>query len=106
MIIIAGSILARPETFDELRGICVEHTRRSRTEQGCEHHSVHIDAENGLRLVFLERWSGRAAVLAHFAEPNARAFIARHHVNRLFDLLGSRVFCFHFNVHRRFKKLI
>lgn len=77
MIIITGSILARPETLDELRQICVEHTRRSRAEQGCEHHSVHIDAENGLRLVFLERWSGRAAVLAHFAEPNARAFIAR-----------------------------
>jgi quinol monooxygenase YgiN len=77
MIIITGSILARPETFNELRRICVEHTRRSRTEQGCEHHSVHIDAENGLRLVFLERWSGRTAVLAHFAEPNARAFVAR-----------------------------
>ena len=77
MIIITGSILARPETFDELRRMSIEHTNRSRTEQGCEHHSVHIDAENGLRLVFLERWSDRVAVLAHFAEPNAREFVAR-----------------------------
>jgi quinol monooxygenase YgiN len=77
MMIITGSVLARPETFDELRALCVEHSRRSRSEPGCQHHAVHVDAEDGMRLVFLERWTDRAAVLAHFAEPNARAFIGR-----------------------------
>lgn len=77
MVIVTGSILARPETFDELRQLGIEHSRRSRMEAGCEVHSVHIDAENSLRLVFVERWTDRPALLAHFAEPNARAFVAK-----------------------------
>ena len=77
MVIVTGSILAKPETFDELRRLSLAHTLRSRTEAGCEHHAVHIDVENGLRLVFVERWTDRAALLAHFAEPNACAFAAQ-----------------------------
>lgn len=77
MVIVTGSILAKDETFEELRRLSLAHTLRSRTEAGCEHHSVHTDVENRLRLVFVERWTDRSALLAHFAEPNARAFIAQ-----------------------------
>ena len=77
MVIVTGSILAKPETFEELRRLGLAHTQRSRAEAGCEHHAVHIDVENDLRLVFAERWTDRDALLAHFAEPNARAFIAQ-----------------------------
>ena len=77
MVIVTGSILAKAETFEELRRLSLAHTLRSRTEPGCEHHRVHTDVENGLRLVFVERWADRNALLAHFAEPNARAFIAQ-----------------------------
>lgn len=76
MVIVTGSILAKPETYEELRRLSLAHTLRSRTEAGCEHHAIHADVENGLRLVFVERWTDREALLAHFAEPNARAFIA------------------------------
>jgi quinol monooxygenase YgiN len=77
MVVVTGSILAKAETFDELRRLSLAHTLRSRTETGCEHHSVHVDVENSLRLVFFERWTDRAALLAHFAEPNARAFVGK-----------------------------
>jgi quinol monooxygenase YgiN len=77
MVIVTGSILAKPETFEELRRVSLAHTLRSRTEAGCEQHDVHSDVENALRLVFVERWTDRATLLAHFAEPNARAFIAQ-----------------------------
>ena len=76
MIIITGGIVGRPDTFDELRRLSREHDARSRTEDGCLHHSVQIDAENDLRLVFFERWRDKAAVLAHFAVPASRAFSA------------------------------
>jgi quinol monooxygenase YgiN len=66
MIMITGSILARPETFVALREAGVEHSRRSRAEPGCIAHNVHVDCENPLRLVFVERWQDRAAVAAHF----------------------------------------
>lgn len=77
MIIITGSILARAETFEEIKRLALAHVRRSRTEDGCLHHSVHVDVENPLRLVFVERWRDRAAVLKHFADKEARGFVKR-----------------------------
>lgn len=75
MILITGSILARAETFEEIKRLALAHVRRSRTEDGCLHHSVHVDVENPLRLVFLERWRDREAVARHFADKDARAFV-------------------------------
>lgn len=75
MIIITGSVTARPEAFDELRALCLAHTQRSRLEPGCLSHAVHIDAENPLRLFFFETWQDRAAVAAHFAVPESGAFV-------------------------------
>ena len=76
MIVITGSIVAKPENFEQLRELSLGHVRRSRTEDGCDHHSVHVDAENPLRLVFVERWRDRSAVIQHFADPGARSFAA------------------------------
>jgi quinol monooxygenase YgiN len=76
VIIITGSILAKPENLEQLRALSLAHVLRSRTEDGCGHHSVCVDAENGLRLVFIERWRDRSAVLQHFADSAARNFAA------------------------------
>jgi quinol monooxygenase YgiN len=38
-------------------------------------HAVHIDCENPLRLVFIEQWADRAALMAHFAMPASRDFV-------------------------------
>ena len=75
MIIITGSIRARPETFEEIKRLSLAHVRRSRAEDGCLHHSVQIDVEDPLRLVFVERWRDRQAVAKHFADRDARAFV-------------------------------
>ncbi len=74
MVIIIGSILAQSGTKDELLALSLEHSRRSRTEPGCLLHGVHQDCENPLRLVFVEEWSDRAALTAHFALSASRAF--------------------------------
>jgi quinol monooxygenase YgiN len=37
--------------------------------------AVHADSENPLRLVFIEQWTDRAALLAHFAVPASRDFV-------------------------------
>jgi quinol monooxygenase YgiN len=75
MIIVTGSVLAKTNTLDELIAVSLEHTRRSRTEPGCLLHGVHQDCENQLRLVFVEEWSDRDSLAAHFAEPASRAFV-------------------------------
>ena len=77
MIVVTGSITAKPDTFEELKRGALEHVRRSRAEPGCLHHSVQVDCENPLRLVFVERWADRAALRAHFFVPASGAFV-RH----------------------------
>ena len=75
MIMVTGSILAQAGSLDELLALSLEHVRRSRTEPGCLAHAVHRDAENPARLVFVEEWSDRASLEAHFAVPASRAFV-------------------------------
>jgi quinol monooxygenase YgiN len=75
MIVVTGSVTAREDSFDEVRQLSLEHVHRSRAEPGCISHAVHIDCENSLRLVFLEQWADRAALLAHFAVPASRGFV-------------------------------
>jgi len=74
MLIVTGSIAARADTFDELLEASLAHVTRSRGEPGCLEHGVAIDANDGLRLVFFERWADRAALDAHFKVPASRAF--------------------------------
>jgi quinol monooxygenase YgiN len=77
MLIVTGTLAARADTFDELRTLSLEHVSRSRAEPGCIEHGVGVDANDGLRLVFFERWADRAALDAHFRVPAARAFAAK-----------------------------
>ena len=46
-----------------------------RTEPGCLLHSVHHDAEDPHRLVFLEHWADTSALRAHFEVPASGAFV-------------------------------
>ena len=74
MIIVTGSVPARPATLDRLLAISLEHVHRSRTEPGCMLHSVHQDVEDPRHLVFLEHWADADALRAHFRVPESRAF--------------------------------
>ena len=51
MLIVTGSIEARPDTIDRILELGLAHVRRSRQEQGCLLHSIHRDVENDLRVV-------------------------------------------------------
>ena len=70
-----GSVRAREDSLEEVRRLSLEHVHRSRKEPGCISHAVHVDCENPLRLVFIEQWADRAALLAHFAVPASRNFV-------------------------------
>ena len=75
MIIVTGSVRARPEARDEVLRLSIEHVRRSRLEPGCLLHSVHQDVEDPDRVVFLEHWSDREALNAHFGVPASIEFV-------------------------------
>jgi len=72
MIVVTGSVTARDS---EVRRLSLEHVHRSRSERGCISHAVHVDCENPPRLVFIEQWADRTALLAHFAVPASRDFV-------------------------------
>ena len=75
MIVVTGTVTARPDTLDEMLSAALEHVRRSRTEPGCLQHGVSIDAEDPLTLVFYEEWEDREALEAHFRVPGSLAFV-------------------------------
>ena len=75
MVIVLGSIVARPDTFSEVLKLSQAHVARSRAEPGCLSHAVHQDAEHAQRLVFIETRADQAALAAHFQVPASRAFV-------------------------------
>jgi quinol monooxygenase YgiN len=74
VIIVTGSVRARPETVDDVLRLSLEHVERSRREPGCLLHSVHRDVEDWNRFVFLEHWADRDALRAHFGVAESAAF--------------------------------
>lgn len=74
MIIVTGTIQARPDTIDRVVTLSLAHVRRSREEPGCLLHSVHHDAEDPLRLVFIEHWADADALREHLAVAESGQF--------------------------------
>jgi quinol monooxygenase YgiN len=75
VIIVTGSVLARPGRLEQVLRLSLEHVRRSRQEPGCLLHTVHQDVENPARVVFVEHWVDRDAILRHFAVPASGQFV-------------------------------
>jgi quinol monooxygenase YgiN len=75
IVIVTGSVVARPETLGEILAASLEHVRRSRAEPGCLSHAVHQDVEDEHRVVFFERWADRASLDDHFRVPASADFV-------------------------------
>lgn len=75
MILVTGSAAVKPEHIAQAIKLSLEHVHRSRSEPGCISHAVHRDVEDEHRLVFVEQWADAAALKAHFAVPESRAFV-------------------------------
>jgi len=77
MILVTGAVTAKSETFNEMLRVAREHVHRSRKEPGCISHDVSVDADDPLKLHFIERWESAEALKVHFAVPESRAFWKR-----------------------------
>ena len=74
MMMVTGTLHARPESLAEVMALSRAHVLRSRGERGCLEHGVAIDADDPLRLVFIERWADRGTIGAHLRLPASRGF--------------------------------
>jgi quinol monooxygenase YgiN len=75
VIIVTGSVQARPDALEEVLRHSLEHVHRSRSEPGCLLHSVHQDVEDPNRVVFVEHWADRDALLTHFGVAASQEFV-------------------------------
>ena len=75
MIIVLGSVVTQHGRHAEALSLSQAHVARSRLEPGCLSHAVHQDTDNLQRLVFVEQWADKAALLQHFQVPASRAFV-------------------------------
>ncbi len=76
MIIVIGKAIARLGCEAEILDHSLTHVARSREEDGCIEHTVSVDQENPRLFRFVEYWRDRDALLAHFAVPASRQFVA------------------------------
>lgn len=75
MIIVLGSVIAKPGQEDAVRALSLEHVQRSQKEPGCIAHNVSVDCENASRFVFVEYWQDMPALMQHFSLDASQAFV-------------------------------
>lgn len=75
MIIVTGSVTARPGQEEALRLLSTAHSARSRNEPGCISHSALVDPEDPRRVIFYEQWQDATALQAHFRVPESAEFV-------------------------------
>ena len=75
MVIVTGSVQARPDGLADVLALSLEHVHRSRLEPGCLLHTVHQDVEDPNRVVFVEHWADLDALRTHFQVPASGDFV-------------------------------
>lgn len=83
---IIGTVVARPETREELHAILAAQVEPTRAEPDCINYDYHVDAEDPCTFVFYENWSSRAALDEHLKMPHLKPLM-----DRLDDLLARPV---------------
>ena len=76
MIVITGRVTAKPGVFAQLQAAALDHSARSRAEDGCLEHRCYLDAIESNVVFFYEEWRDMAAVKAHFAHPDTPRIMA------------------------------
>ena len=62
---IIGTVVAKPETREELQAILAAQVAPTRAEPGCINYDFHVDAKDPCVFVFYENWRSRADLDEH-----------------------------------------
>ena len=77
---IIGTVVAKPETREELQAILAAQVAPTRAEEGCINYDFHADASDPCVFVFYENWRSQQDLDDHLAMP---------HLKPLFDRQGA-----------------
>ena len=78
---IIGTVVARPETREQLLKILSSFVAPTRSEPGCVNYDFHCDADDPNTFVFYENFTSKAALETHLAMPYLKPLI--DHVDEL-----------------------
>jgi len=74
---IIGTVVAKPETREELRSILAAQVEPTRAEAGCINYDFHVDAEDPCAFVFYENWRTKADLDEHLKMPHLKPLFER-----------------------------
>ena len=74
---IIGTVVARPETREELQAILASFVAPTRAEEGCISYEFHADASNPCVFVFYETWRSKEDLDLHLTLPHLKPLMDR-----------------------------
>ena len=69
-VTIIGTVIAKPETREELHCLLSKQVIPTRREDGCINYEFHVDAKDSCCFVFYENWGSQADLDAHLKMPH------------------------------------
>ena len=83
-VTIIGTVVAKPETREELERLLAAQVAPTRAEPGCLNYDFHADAEDPCTFVFYENWRSQSDLDAHLAMSHLRPLVSQ--IDRLLAL--------------------
>ena len=74
---IIGTVVAKPETREELQKILAAQVVPTRAEEGCVNYDFHADAEDPCVFVFYENWNTQQDLDEHLRKPHLKPLFDR-----------------------------
>ncbi len=76
---IIGTVVAKPETREELQAILGAQVAPTRAEAGCVNYEFHADANDPCVFVFYENWKRPQDLDDHLTKPHLKPLFDRQH---------------------------
>lgn len=76
-VTIIGTVVAKPETRQELQTLLAAQVAPTRAEPGCISYDFHVDAVDPCSFVFYENFRSQADLDAHLAMPHLKPLFSQ-----------------------------
>jgi quinol monooxygenase YgiN len=74
---VIGTVVAKPETREELQKILSGFVEPTRAEDGCINYDFHVDSADPCVFMFYENWRSKGDLDRHLAMPHLKPLFGR-----------------------------
>ena len=90
---IIGTVVAKPETREELQAILSGFVEPTRAEDGCINYDFHVDPADPCVFMFYENWRSKDDLDRHLAMPHLKPLFGRlsyRALHRVGNIVGNK----------------